>query len=222
MIAVTGAAGVLGQAVIRHLVEAGLEVAAIDLAPHIKPAGQRLTLTNVDLADPMAAKTAIDRIGETPSAITGLANIAGGFRWETLDSGSTEVWELMHRMNFMTALNCMKAALLHLRRTHGAVVNVGAMAAYRSAAGMGAYAASKSAVARLTESVACEEIDSGVRVNAVLPSMIDTPQNRLSLPDADFSRWVTPDDLARVVLFLLSNAAAAVTGASVPVNGRVI
>jgi NAD(P)-dependent dehydrogenase (short-subunit alcohol dehydrogenase family) len=100
-------------------------------------------------------------------------------------------------------------------------VNIGANAAIRAAAGMGAYAASKAAVARLTESLAEELKDKGITVNAVLPSIIDTPQNRTDMPDADFTRWVSPAQLAEVILFLLSDASAAVTGALLPVTGRV-
>ncbi|MCY1454645.1 3-oxoacyl-[acyl-carrier-protein] reductase FabG [compost metagenome] len=115
-----------------------------------------------------------------------------------------------------------KAALpLLTQGTHGRIVNIGAGAALKAGMGMGAYAASKAGVARLTESLAEELKDTGVTVNAVLPSIIDTLQNRADMPDADFSRWVSPAELAAVILFLLSSEASAVTGALIPVSGRV-
>jgi NAD(P)-dependent dehydrogenase (short-subunit alcohol dehydrogenase family) len=122
----------------------------------------------------------------------------------------------------MTAVAASRAALPHLlARGAGRIVNIGANAATRAAAGMGPYAASKAAVARFTESLAEEMKDRGITVNAVLPSIIDTPQNRADMPDADFSRWVAPEAIAEVILFLVSDAAAAVTGALIPVTGRV-
>jgi NAD(P)-dependent dehydrogenase (short-subunit alcohol dehydrogenase family) len=124
-------------------------------------------------------------------------------------------------MNFLTALSMSRAALRHLVAAHGAIVNIGAAAAIKAAAGMSAYAASKSAVAKLTESLADEVKDSRVRVNAVLPNIIDTPANRREMPHAEFDRWVTPAALANVIVFLLSDGAEAVTGALVPVTGRV-
>jgi len=124
-------------------------------------------------------------------------------------------------MNVRTALIATRSVLPLLKASKGAVVNVGANAAAKAGAGMGAYAASKAGVARLTEALAEELKDEGVRVNAVLPSIIDTPANRADMPDADFSRWVSPENLAQVIAFLLSPDATAVTGALLPVIGRV-
>jgi NAD(P)-dependent dehydrogenase (short-subunit alcohol dehydrogenase family) len=107
------------------------------------------------------------------------------------------------------------------RSAAGRIVNIGANAALKSAAGMGAYTASKAAVHRLTESLADELKDQGVTVNAVLPSVIDTPVNRRDMPDADFTKWVTAGELAAVILFLASAEASGITGALVPVVGRV-
>ncbi|MBU6378289.1 MAG: SDR family oxidoreductase, partial [Gammaproteobacteria bacterium] len=133
-----------------------------------------------------------------------------------------DTWERMYRINVQSAHHVIFSAMPLLRRGRASIVNVGAAASTRAGAGMGAYTASKSAVARLTESLAAEEAVTGIRVNAVLPSIIDTPQNRADMPDADFTRWVTPAELAEVIAFLLSPQASGVSGACVPVSGRVL
>jgi NAD(P)-dependent dehydrogenase (short-subunit alcohol dehydrogenase family) len=127
----------------------------------------------------------------------------------------------MYAMNVLTALNASQSALPHLARSGaGRIVNVGAMGAQQAGAGMGPYAASKAGVHRLTEALAAEW-KGKITVNAVLPSTIDTAANRASMPKADFAKWVSPKELADVILFLASDAASAVTGALLPVTGRV-
>jgi NAD(P)-dependent dehydrogenase (short-subunit alcohol dehydrogenase family) len=125
----------------------------------------------------------------------------------------------MYALNVKTAANMCHAAIGALTASKGRIVNVGANAAHKAAAGMGPYTASKAGVHRLTEALA-EELKGTVAVNAVLPSIIDTPTNRADMPDADFGAWVTPAQLAAVILFLSSNEASAVTGALVPVTGK--
>jgi NAD(P)-dependent dehydrogenase (short-subunit alcohol dehydrogenase family) len=224
VILVTGAAGVLGQAVIATLVARGEAVVAVDLAPMIPSAGQRLSVGGIDLADATAGAALIAQLTGTSGAgsLTGLVNVAGGFLWETVSEGGWASWERMYRINVQTAFEATRLALPALRSTRGAIVNVSAAATARAGAGMGAYTAAKSAVSRLTEALAAEELTNGVRVNAVMPSVIDTPANRRDMPDADPSRWVSPSEIAEVVAFLLSPAASGVTGALVPVVGRVI
>jgi NAD(P)-dependent dehydrogenase (short-subunit alcohol dehydrogenase family) len=223
VILVTGAAGVLGQAVIATLVARGEMVAAVDLAPAVPPAGQRLSVGGTDLADATAGAALIAQLTGTSGAgsLTGLVNVAGGFLWETVAEGGWASWERMYRINVQTAFEATRLALPALRASRGAIVNVSAAATARAGAGMGAYTAAKSAVSRLTEALAAEELANGVRVNAVMPSVIDTPANRRDMPDADPGRWVTPTEIAEVVAFLLSPAASGVTGALVPVVGRV-
>jgi len=224
VILVTGAAGVLGQAVIATLVARGEAVVAVDLAPMIPSAGQRLSVGGIDLADATAGAALIAQLTGTAGAgsLTGLVNVAGGFVWETVSEGGWASWERMYRINVQTAFEATRLALPALRTSRGAIVNVSAAATARAGAGMGAYTAAKSAVSRLTEALAAEELANGVRVNAVMPSVIDTPANRRDMPDADPSRWVSPSEIAEVVAFLLSPAASGVTGALVPVVGRVI
>jgi NAD(P)-dependent dehydrogenase (short-subunit alcohol dehydrogenase family) len=152
--------------------------------------------------------------------IDALFNIAGGFIWRKLGDGDASAWDRMYAINLKTAVNACAAALPHLVAAQGAIVNVGAAGAVKAGAGFGAYAAAKAGVHKLTESLA-EELKGKVRVNAVLPSILDTAQNRRDMPSADRSAWVQPDDLARVMLFLASDDARAVTGALVPVTGEV-
>lgn len=216
---VTGAAGFLGQAVVERLSAGGLRVLGLDLALSMPERGQTAFRGGVDLADAAGVDAGIADLLTDVSALAGLVNVAGGFAWETLEQGSADSWDRLYRVNVRTAVNCCRAALPRLRSGGGAIVNIGANAALRAGAGMGAYAASKAGVARLTEALAEEEKDNGVRVNAVLPSIIDTPVNRADMPDADFSSWVAPEALADVVAFLLSPAARAITGASIPVVG---
>jgi NAD(P)-dependent dehydrogenase (short-subunit alcohol dehydrogenase family) len=179
-------------------------------------------LSGVDLTDPASAHLAVNAAASALGGIDALLNIAGGFSWQTLADGDAETWDRLYRLNVATAANACRAALPHLRGSQaGRIVNVGANAALRSGAGMGAYAASKAGVHRLTESLAEELKADGITVNAVLPSILDTPANRADMPKADPALWVSPAELSAVILFLASEAASAVTGALVPVTGRV-
>ncbi len=220
-IVVTGAFGALGGAVVEAALAAGARVAAIDRSTGAPPALAAASAHGgVDLGDVAAAAAVFERIGVDLGGIDALVNVAGTFRWETVEAGSLDTWDLLYAVNLRTAVAASRAAL-PLFGGGGRIVNIGAAAAARASAGMGAYAASKAGVARLTEALADELKDRAITVNAVLPSIIDTPQNRADMPDADFARWVTPTDLAAVIVFLLSDAARAITGASIPVTGRV-
>lgn len=224
---VTGAFGVLGSAVARAFAAHGYRVALLDMAVDPPAAllaelGQdHLLIGGVDLGQVEAARKAIAAVAMRFGGIDAVVNVAGGFRWELLQDGEVETWDELYAINLRTAVASCKAALpALLERGRGRIVNVGAGAATRAGAGMGAYAASKSGVERLTEALAAELRDHGVTVNAVLPGIIDTPRNRADMPDADFSRWVAPEAIADVIVFLASDAARAVTGAAVPVFGR--
>lgn len=227
-IVITGGFGVLGAAAAEAASAAGARPVLVDFAARAsgaqapRLAADALLLGGVDLTDPGKAEQAMAAAAETTGRIDALLNIAGGFSWQTLQDGGIDPWDRLYAMNVKTAAVASRAALPWLLKAdgRGAIVNVGAAAALKSGMGMGAYAASKAGVARLTESLA-EEMKGRVRVNAVLPSIIDTPQNRKDMPDADPATWVAPGDLAAVMLFLASDAARAVTGALVPVTGLV-
>ena len=220
-LAITGGHGVLGRAVVEAARADGLEVAVIDHASGLPVPDGVLEVGGVDLTDPVAAERAISAVVGRFGRLDALLNIAGGFVWQTVDDAAP-AWDRMFALNLKTALNASRAALPHLKQSmEGRIVNVGANAALKSAAGMGAYAASKAGVHRLTESLAEELKSTSVTVNAVLPSILDTAQNRQDMPDADPARWVQPSDLARVMLFLASPDSRAITGALIPVTGRV-
>lgn len=222
VIVITGALGALGKVVADTALSRGARVAGIDHTPSQVPAtADRLEIGGVDLSDEAEAKNAIEAAAKHFGRLDALINIAGGFSFETIGDGDIKTWQRMYALNVLTALNASRAALSHLAATNsGRIVNVGAMGALQAGSGMGPYAASKAGVHRLTEALA-SEWKGKVTVNAVLPSIIDTQANRASMPNADFAKWVTPQELAEVILFLASDAASAVTGALIPVSGRV-
>lgn len=222
VIVVTGASGALGKVVAETALARGARVAGIDhAASQVAATANRLELGSVDLTDAAQARKAIDAVIAHFGRCDALINIAGGFAFETVAEGDPKTWQRMYALNVLTALNASQSAIPHLAASgSGRIVNVGAMGALQAGSGMGAYAASKAGVHRLTEALAAEW-KGKIAVNAVLPSTIDTAANRASMPKADFGKWVTPEELANVILFLASDAASAVTGALLPVSGRV-
>lgn len=221
VVAITGGHGALGRAVVEAAQARGLSVAVIGRTPARTPTEGVLEVDGVDLTDPTQAKAAIEAVVARFGRLDALLNIAGGFVWSPVE-GDGDEWDRMHALNLKTALNASRAALPHLKASaEGRIVNVGAAGAIKAGHGMGAYAASKAGVHRLTEALAEELKSTSVTVNAVLPSIIDTAANRADMPDADPSKWVAPSDLAAVILFLASPEARAVTGALIPVTGKV-
>ena len=222
VIVITGALGALGQVVAKEALARGARVAGIDhAASQAAATSERIELGSVDLTDAAQAKKAIDAAASHFGRLDALINIAGGFAFETVADGEVTTWQRMYALNVTTALNASRAAIPHLAASSAArIINIGAMGALQAGAGMGAYAASKAGVHRLTEALAAE-YKGKITVNAVLPSIIDTAANRASMPNADFAKWVAPKELADVILFLTSDAASAVTGALLPVSGRV-
>ncbi|WOJ89760.1 SDR family oxidoreductase [Methylocapsa polymorpha] len=222
VVIVTGGFGALGRAVGETALAAGAYVALIghgqgdSIAAH----DRLLTIGEVDLTELAQVHQAFETVAARWGKIDGLANVAGGFRWQTLEGGDLAIWTELFRKNLLTAATAIKAALPYLRASGGAIVNVAAAPAENAKAGMEAYAASKAGVLRLTEGAADELKDAGVRVNAILPTIIDTPRNRSDMPKADFARWVKPDQIARTILFLLSEDASGITGAKILLSSR--
>jgi NAD(P)-dependent dehydrogenase (short-subunit alcohol dehydrogenase family) len=226
VVVITGGMGNLGRAVAGAFAAAGSTVAVIDHgavpeAQAAKSNDRYLSIGGVDLTQFAHAEQAVQAVVSKFGRLDVLVNIAGGFRWQTLADGDVSGWDQMYDINLKTAVNASKAALPNILKSDaGRIINIGAGAAAKAAAGMGAYAASKSGVLRLTESLSEEVKDRGVTVNTVLPGTIDTPQNRKEMPKADTSKWVLPEAIADVVVFLASAGARAITGAAVPVFGR--
>ncbi len=223
---ITGAAGNLGRAVAAAFASAGASLVLIDLDDKVLRSAfgrddERKLVVRADLLDAASVAQAVAAV-RFPG-IDVLCNIAGGFRMgQPVHETPENVWELMLDLNAKSVINTARAVVPKmLAAGRGKIVNIGAVAGLAGKANMGAYSASKSAVIRLTESMSAELRDKGINVNCVLPSIIDTPQNRADMPKADPLRWVGPDALAEVILFLASDAARAIHGAAIPVAGRV-
>lgn len=226
VVMVTGAAGNLGQAVARHFADGGAQLVLVDRQREPLQAAfgdenaQRLFAV-ADLLQPEQAVAAVDAAKARFGRIDVLCNLAGGFRMgDPVHATSSADWDFLFDLNARSVLHMARAVVpVMLAAKQGRIVNIGAFAAHKGAAQMGAYTASKSAVARITEAMAAELREQGIHVNCVLPTILDTPENRKAMPDADPARWVALPDLANVIGFLASDAARAVHGACVPVTG---
>jgi len=212
---VTGADGALGNAVVRRHSDAGDRVAALYGAAPADPAGGCFAAG--DLADEANARAVIAQAARWLGTVDALVHLVGGFHWAEIAATTVADWRAMFDVNVATAVASANAALLHLS-DGGAIVLVGAASAQPAAAGFGPYGAAKAGVARLAEALAAELAPRRIRVNAVLPSIIDTPRNRADLPHADPTRWTTPAAIADAIAFLASPAARGVTGVLLPVT----
>ena len=218
---VTGAAGNLGRAVASAFAQTGANLVLLDVKRGpLEESAKRLFIAT-DLFDPRSAQAAVEQAVQRFKRIDVLCNIAGGFRMgAAVHETSDKDWNFLFDVNARTVLNMVRAVVpVMLNAGGGKIVNVGAFAAQKGAAQMGAYIAAKSAVIRLTETMAAELREQNINVNCVLPTIIDTPENRGAMPKADATRWVAPAALADVILFLASDAARAIHGAALPVTG---
>jgi len=227
---VTGGTGALGTVVTEALLKKGYQVAVPytserNIEPFERQIGDlkaQVTLVRADLtveADVQNfVQTTLDKFGQ----IDVLVNTVGGFFGGIPVAEMTEErWDFMMDLNLKSIFLCCKAVLPHMiERKYGKIVNTSARAGLSGIAGLGAYSVSKNGVRILTESIAEEVKDLGINVNSLLVSIIDTPANREGMPDEDHSRWVSPDDIAKVILFLISDAAVIINGAAIPVYGR--
>lgn len=230
VVIITGATGNLGKAITQAFQKSGAKLVPIDRSadhlqqefPDLVDSADYILASCADLTHPDEVKRALDGAYQHFGRFDALINAAGGFRAGTpLHETPLETWESMLNLNarsvFITSQNVIPRML---EQGRGKIVNVAARAALSGEANMSAYSVSKSAVVRLTESMAAELGDAGINVNCILPGTIDTPQNRQAMPNADHDRWVKPEALADVILFLASEGARAINGAAVPVYGR--
>jgi NAD(P)-dependent dehydrogenase (short-subunit alcohol dehydrogenase family) len=220
VVIVTGAAGNVGSALAAHLASKGARVAAVDTVKDRLeavvaglPGSGHMALSAYNLMDPAATEALVAHVVGTAGALNGVGTTVGGFAMAKLADAGLDQWDAMFALNVKTTWNIYRSAVPAIRQAGGgALVGIGSAAGLRGSGEMAAYAATKSAVMRLTESLADELRVDGIRVNAVLPTTIDTPQNRAAMPGADSSRWVKPSQIADVMGFLLSNAASAISG----------
>lgn len=224
---ITGAAGQLGRAAASNFARAGARLVLLDrridtLEPDFADDTRFLPVV-ADLLEGDSVQAAVATAIERFERIDVLCHIAGGFRMgEPVHETSRDTWDFLFDLNARTLVNAARAVVPHLiERGGGKIVTIGAFAAQHGVANMGAYCASKSALVRLTEAMSAELKEHHINVNCVLPTIIDTPDNRAAMPDVDPARWVTPQSLADVIAFLASDAASAIHGAAVPVTGPV-
>ncbi len=225
---ITGAAGHLGRAVAARLGQQGAYLVLIDKTPidankiPVVPGGW--VGYQADILDADQLRHAVKEVIASRGRVDMLCHVAGGFRMgEPVHEISGETWKFMMDLNARSLIHVADAVVPHMiQQGGGRIVTVAASAAMRGKALMGAYCASKSSMVRLTESLSAELLDQHINVNCVLPSIIDTADNRTAMPDADFTRWVEPDALADVIAFLCSEPARAIHGATIPVTGRVV
>jgi NAD(P)-dependent dehydrogenase (short-subunit alcohol dehydrogenase family) len=224
---VTGAGGNLGRALAHLFAQRGARLVLLERdGAHLRQVygddNERQLLLSADLLVQGQVDAAVRAAQERFGGIDVLCNIAGGFRMgppvhETPD----EDWDFLLGLNTKSVVHAVRAVVPGMSASGGGrIVSVAANAALKGVAGMAAYCASKDAVIRITEAMAAELKDKGINVNCVLPSVIDTPENRAAMPDADPGRWVSPDALAEVIAFLASDGARAINGAAIPVVGR--
>lgn len=219
MVVVSGGTGALGRAVTEAFLAAGDRVVVpwiVAAEKEAMPGHERLTLIEADVADSVGAAAVMDVARGVSVLINGVGGFAGG---SPLPDTDLEVWDRLYRMNVRTAVSLSRAAIPRMRDAGrgGAIVNVASRAAIDCPSGLAAYSASKAAVIALTRTLAAENDDSAIRVNAVVPTTIDTPANRAGMPDADFSRWTAPVEIARVILWLCGEDAGTVSGGLIPV-----
>ena len=227
---VTGGTGALGTVVTESLLEEGFHVAVPytsnrNIEPFERQIGSlktQVTLVPADLTveDEVQnlVQTTLDKFGQIDVLVNTIGGFVGGIPVAEM---AEERWDFMMNLNLKSIFLCCKAVLPHMiERKYGKIVNTSARAGLSGIAGLGAYSVSKNGVRILTKSIAEEVKDLGINVNSLLVSIIDTPANREAMPDEDHSRWVSPDDIAKVILFLISDAAAIINGAAIPVYGR--
>lgn len=229
VVLITGPAGNLGSSVVDRFFTKGASLVLLDyredrlnnIYPQLGNSPDHLLISAIDLTDYSLVESAVTKAIDQFGRIDILIHTAGGFRMgEKVHEISEESWDQLMDLNVRTLLNISKAVIPHMiSKNAGKIVTIGARPSLSGKAKMGSYSVAKTAVLRLTESMSAELKSQGINVNCVLPGTIDTPGNRKAMPDADTSKWVSPDSLAEVIAFLSSEAAKDIHGAAIPVYG---
>ncbi len=226
---ITGGTGGLGKAVVSEFLNEGARVICTyildkelrDCQPLIKSHKNNFLPVKADVTKEKQVAKVIKKTLDGFGKIDVLVNIVGAFTYAKIVDTSEKEWDRMMSINLKSAFLCTKAVLPYMiRQNLGKIINISSRPALQGSAGIGAYAASKAGVLNLTETIAEEVKDYDINVNAILPSTIDTPGNRKAMPGADFSKWVKPEEIARVIVFLASDSSKAISGAAIPVYGK--
>jgi NAD(P)-dependent dehydrogenase (short-subunit alcohol dehydrogenase family) len=227
---ITGAVGNLGFATAQAFQTAGHRTVLVDRShdrlsttfTRLAGSPEHLLAGGVDLSDPTSLETLVASVMARFGRIDALVHTVGGWRGgKPVHETDLADWDFLFNVNLRTTLLCCRAVIPQmLRQQSGRIITVASRDGLAGSAGYAAYSGSKSAVLRLNEALADEVKAANINVNCILPSTLDTPQNRAAMPDADFSKWVEPAAVADVILFLASDAARAVTGAALPVYGK--
>lgn len=229
VVMITGAGGNLGAAVARKFQETGARLVLIEhgsgklekLFPDLAADDNHRFFENIDVSDPAAMAELVDKIKKQFGRIDTLVNTVGGYQagWP-LHETPLSVWQHMISLNATSVfVTCQSVIPTMIAQKKGSIINISGGAGLKGTSKNSAYSAAKSAVIRLTESMAAELKADGIRVNCILPGTIDTPENRAAMPKADFSHWVAPQSLADVIVFISSDAASRINGAAIPVTG---
>ncbi|HEX3035959.1 MAG TPA: SDR family NAD(P)-dependent oxidoreductase [Thermodesulfobacteriota bacterium] len=226
---ITGGTGGLGKAVVLGFLEEGAKVACTyvvdkelrDCQPLIKKHKANFLPVKADVTNEKQVARVIQKTLDGFGKIDVLVNIVGAFTYAKVVDTSEKEWDRMMNTNLKSAFLCSKAVLPHMiRQNYGKIISISSRPALKGSAGVGAYAASKAGVLNLTETVADEVKDYDIKVNAILPSTIDTPGTRKAMPEADFSKWVKPEEISKVIVFLASDSSQPISGAGIPVYGK--
>lgn len=226
---ITGGTGALGRAVVSAFLEEGAKVACTYIVDEelkhysslTEEKKSKITFIWADVTKEESVTQMVQKTLDTFGKIDILVNVVGGFTYAKIIDTDEKTWDFMMNVNLKSTFLCSKAVLPHMiKQNYGKIINISSRPALKGSSGIGAYAASKAGVLNLTETIADEVKDYEINVNAILPSTIDTPANRRDMPDADFSKWVKPEEIARVIVFLASDNSKPISGAGIPVYGK--
>jgi NAD(P)-dependent dehydrogenase (short-subunit alcohol dehydrogenase family) len=221
VVIITGASGGLGRSVTQAFLDTGATVVGVSRSVDSSITHPRFVAEAADLGSWDATRTVVDSIAARFGRIDVLAHLTGGFAGgASVAETEEDVWDRMLTMNLRTAVHATRAVIPHMRKANsGRILAIGSLAALEPAPGIGAYSASKAALVSLVRTIAKENKDSGITANAVLPGTMDTPANRAAMPNADPAKWIQPERVAALLVWLALDAAASVTGAAIPIYG---